>query len=432
MPSTLRFFVPPPNPGAVQQIEDLVHGRAFGDALRIAALEAVPRAVWFSGGSPEEVEAAVRATVDAARRERRVPILVSYNVPFRDCAQYSSGGAVDTAAYEAWIDAFARGIGGHEAVVLLEPDGLGIIPYNTTINGASDWCRPTVTDATGNSVPAPGASPAERYAQLNHAVDALQSLAPKSLVYLDGSHSSWLPVGEAAYRLVTAGVQKTEGFFLNVSNYQPTPQLTQYGTWISKCIYYTNNAAEGGWRLGHYEYCAGQDYPANRQDYSTWALTDQWYADNVDNAANPPSGPSVLAHFVIDTGRNGQGPLDVSAYAAAPFNQPASVVAGLGAGNWCNAKGAGVGRRSTAQTGVALLDAYLWVKVPGESDGSCDIAGGARAWDYAQYNPWGVAGDAQAHFDPLWGEVDPVAGGWFPEQALELANRADPPLTSLH
>jgi endoglucanase len=84
--------------------------------------------------------------------------------------------------------------------------------------------------------------------------------------------------------------------------------------------------------------------------------------------------------------------------------------------------------RPTANTGVALLDAYLWVKIPGESDGSCDIAGGARGWDYTQYNPWSLTGAAQLHFDPLWGLVDPAAGDWFPQQAVQLAQLASPPL----
>ena len=136
-----------------------------------------------------------------AKAQRRVPILVAYNTPFRDCAQYSAGGATDTAAYKAWIDGFAAGIGGDPAVVILEPDSLGIIPYNTTIYGAADWCKPTVTDASGNPVAAPGASPDERYAQLNYAVDAIEAKAPRAMVYLDGTHSSWLGVGEAAYRL---------------------------------------------------------------------------------------------------------------------------------------------------------------------------------------------------------------------------------------
>ncbi len=132
--------------------------------------------------------------------------------------------------------------------------------------------------------------------------------------------------------------------------------------------------------------------------------------------------------FVIDTGRNGQGPFRAEAYASAPYNQPASVVSGLGAGYWCNGYGACAGLRPTLATGLPLLDAYLWIKVPGESDGTCDIAGGARAWDFGAYNPWGIAGDAQSHFDPLWEQVDPEAGKWFPAQGLQLARNANPSL----
>lgn len=84
---------------------------------------------------------------------------------------------------------------------------------------------------------------------------------------------------------------------------------------------------------------------------------------------------------------------------------------------------------SDCPQGVPVLDAYLWVKTPGQSDGSCDIAGGARACDYSRYNPSAVSGsDAQSHFDPLWGQVGPAAGAWFPAQALDLVENANPPL----
>ena len=63
------------------------------DALRIAAMEATPQAVWFVDGTPADVRSAVRKTMREAKAQRRVPILVAYNVPFRDCAQYSAGGA---------------------------------------------------------------------------------------------------------------------------------------------------------------------------------------------------------------------------------------------------------------------------------------------------------------------------------------------------
>jgi endoglucanase len=218
-------------------------------------------------------------------------------------------------------------------------------------------------------------------------------------------------------------VQRAQGFFVNVSNYQPTPQLTKYGTWISECLAYAANPAEGGWRLGHYGYCASQYFPASPADFSTWTKTDKWYADNL-------AGAVPTAHFVIDTSRNGQGPTDMSVYGAPPFNQPAAVITTLQSGNWCNAPAAGLGLRPTTRTNVPLLDAYLWVKTPGQSDGQCDAAGGVRAWDYGAYTQpgWPTTTAEQSHFDPLWGIVDPAAGDWFPAQALALAHNANPPL----
>src|SRR6185369_84870 len=133
-----RFFVPPPDPEAVKQVAALLKGRDLVNAARLAAMVTTPQAVWFTGGSAADVEASVKKTMKQAALEQRVPVLVSYNVPFRDCAQYSSGGAVDTTAYEAWIDGFAKGIGSGKAVVILEPDSLGIIPYNTTIFEAEE------------------------------------------------------------------------------------------------------------------------------------------------------------------------------------------------------------------------------------------------------------------------------------------------------
>jgi endoglucanase len=104
------------------------------------------------------------------------------------------------------------------------------------------------------------------------------------------------------------------------------------------------------------------------------------------------------------------------------------VIRGLSPGAWCTPPGTGLGLRPTTETGVPLLDAYLWIKTVGESDGSCDINGGTRAWDYDRYNPWGIAGESQKHFDPLWGMIDPAAGTWFPAHALDLAEKAQPPL----
>jgi endoglucanase len=64
------------------------------------------------------------------------------------------------------------------------------------------------------------------------------------------------------------------------------------------------------------------------------------------------SGLTNGSHYVIDTSRNGAGPTDDTMY-------------------WCNPKGRALGAAPTTATGNGNIDAYLWVKRPGESDGSC-------------------------------------------------------------
>ena len=65
------------------------------------------------------------------------------------------------------------------------------------------------------------------------------------------------------------------------------------------------------------------------------------------------SGMTNGAHYVIDTSRNGAGP---------------AADTGL---NWCNPDGRALGTAPTTATAGEHADAYLWVKRPGESDGSC-------------------------------------------------------------
>ncbi|KAF0716439.1 Aste57867_2863 [Aphanomyces stellatus] len=54
---------------------------------------------------------------------------------------------------------------------------------------------------------------------------------------------------------------------------------------------------------------------------------------------------------------------------------------------WCNAKAAGIGLPPTDQTGSSLVDYYLWLKTPGQSDGTCagqtvDSLSGPAAGDF--------------------------------------------------
>jgi endoglucanase len=56
--------------------------------------------------------------------------------------------------------------------------------------------------------------------------------------------------------------------------------------------------------------------------------------------------------YVIDTSRNGNGPAAGDMY-------------------WCNPGGRALGVQPTTATGNGHIDAFLWVKRPGDSDGSC-------------------------------------------------------------
>jgi endoglucanase len=114
------------------------------------------------------------------------------------------------------------------------------VPRCSYINGIHEWCEP---DLTGTGL-TPAQANQARYDQLNHAVDALESQRDTS-VYLDGTHSAWLGVGDISERLVKAGVERAQGFFLNVSNYQFAPNSTAYGTWISDCITYATAVNSG-------------------------------------------------------------------------------------------------------------------------------------------------------------------------------------------
>jgi endoglucanase len=327
-------------------------------------------------------------------------VLVAYNVPFRDCAQFSAGGATTMAEYKAWIDGFAAGIGGREASVILEPDGLGIIPwYNPFADCDSwlpdpsvlEWCQPAEADPT--------TAAAERFEMLRYAVSVLKA-NPKTKVYLDGTHTGWLGAGDSADRLAQAGVASADGFFLNVSNYQEDAKLEKYGTWVAKCLWFADPSS-GSWGAGHPEWCGSQYSPASADDFSTWALTDQWYLDNVESQTWVPyPGDAGLKHFVTDTSRNALGP-----WAATPEQETLGDVQ-----DWCNPPGRGAGLRPSTETSSALLDAYLWIKVPGESDGEC--------------NRWSPPGSE----DPVRLMMDPAAGDWFPEMALELAKNAVPSL----
>ncbi|MET7715729.1 glycoside hydrolase family 6 protein [Streptomyces sp. NPDC005407] len=243
---------------------------------------------------PDNPGAEAKGYTEAATKADRDALLVLYNIPHRDCGQFSKGGAADGSAYRAWVDQVATGIGDRRATVVLEPDA---------VLHLVDSCTPQEFHE-------------ERFDLLKDAVERLKR-QPNTKVYLDAGNAGWSQPDALFDPLQRAGIGKADGFAVNVSNFYPTAASKEFGEKLS--------AKVGG------------------------------------------------KHFVIDTSRNGNGP-----YTGGDLKE-----------NWCNPPGRALGEAPTTDTGDPLVDAYLWVKRPGESDGDC--RGG------------------------------PKAGEWWPEYALGLA-----------
>ncbi|MFI5686138.1 glycoside hydrolase family 6 protein [Streptomyces sp. NPDC051636] len=247
-----------------------------------------PAAVWFADHTPATIASRVRAVTSGAAAQRRVPVLVPYAIPHRDCGGASQGGAPDLAAYDAWIDAFAAGLGSGEVIVVLEPDSV-----------AQSGCLPSGDRAA-------------RFTALARAGRVLKAANPAARVYYDAGHSGWNPAGRQAALLKQAGAASpasSDGIFSNVSNFHTTTDEIAYDRQVLDAL----------------------------------------------------GGPADLG-AVIDTSRNGNG---------APPD-----------GAWCDPSGRRIGRSPTLDTGEPGIDAYLWVKPPGESDG-CKGAAGAFTPSYA-------------------------------------------------
>lgn len=269
-----RLFVDP-NSAAKRQAETWRRSRP-ADAALIARIADQPVARWL-GGWVRDIRREVSQAVATITGSGALPVFVAYNIPYRDCGSYSAGGSATAVAYRSWISDFAAGVGGRNAIVILEPDAL----------------------AGMDCLAAAGRR--ERLALLRHAVTEFRQ--HRAAVYIDAGHANWHAPAEMARRLNEAGIAQASGFSLNVSNFSSTESNIAYGEQVSRLV--------GG------------------------------------------------KHFIIDTSRNGL--------------QTTST-------EWCNPRGRALGVAPTTNTGHPLVDAFLWVKAPGESDGTCGGGPEAGSW----------------------------------------------------
>ena len=327
------------------------------DGARLKKLTAFPTAVWLE--SLETAKLAGPTLDDALKQEAAgggpiVPVFVIYNLPNRDCAAEGSRG-------ELFVDK------GGEA--LYQSQFIDVIAAAFAAHPSQKIAVVLEPDSLPNLVTnaeLPTCAAAEQIYRRGVAYAISKLSLPNVFIYLDAAHAGWLGWPKNLPRAVTlfkevlataGGADRIRGFAVNVSNYDPPREPKAQKS--------------------------GPDDPS--QD-------EIGYVE--DLAAGLAKVGVTGKGFIIDTSRNGKGGIRSTP------------------GNWCNVKGAGLGERPKVAP-APNIDAFLWVKTPGESDGTTDRKA-------ARFDENCVSDDAMPGA--------PEAGELFAPYLIELTKNASPPL----
>jgi cellulose 1,4-beta-cellobiosidase len=375
---------------------------------RIAAINGV------SGGM------GLRAHLDEALKQKGsgelVVQLVIYDLPGRDCAALASNGELgpnDLDKYKSqYIDPITSILSeskyaGLRIATVIEPDSLPNLVTNAGgTNTTTDAC--VTMKSNGNYEKG-----------VSYALDKLGALA-NVYNYIDAGHHGWLgwdsnlgPSVQEFYKVATtngASVSDVAGFIVNTANYSPvkepnfkvTDMVNGQTIRQSKWVDWNQYVDEQSFALG---------------------LRDKLVAAGFD------SGLGML----IDTSRNGWGG-SARPTGPGPSTSVDDYVNGgridrrIHAGNWCNQSGAGIGQRPTAAPATGV-DAYVWVKPPGESDGNSAAVPNDEGKGFDRMCDPTYGGNARNGNNPTGALPNaPLAGHWFSAQFQQLMQNAYPPL----
>ncbi|QNE20656.1 glycoside hydrolase [Kribbella qitaiheensis] len=419
-----------PYAGATQYVNPTwaaaVEGAATraGDPAQAAKMRAVktqPTAVWMDRISAIVGNAdgnGLRFHLDNALTQKQsgtplVVNLVIYDLPGRDCYALASNGELPATAagltrYKSeYIDPIAAILAdpkyqGLRIAATIEPDSLP----NLITNSSQSECQQ--------------AAPFYRDG-VKYALDKLHAI-PNVYNYIDAAHSGWLGWDSNAApaaklfadvaRTTQAGLASVDGFVTNTANttplaepYLPDPTLTLNGTPIRSSAFYEWNS----------------DF-----DELDWTA----HLHSLLVAEGFPAGTGML----IDTSRNGWGgtarPTATSTSTELnTYVDQSRVDRRNHRGAWCNPLGAGIGERpqaTPAAPAASHLDAFVWIKPPGESDGaSTDIQNDEGKRFDRMCDPTFVSpklGNRLTGASP----GAPLAGRWFESQFAELVRNAFP------
>ena len=384
-------------------------------------------AVWMDRiGAIDPAEGfGLRDHLDAALEQGANLIqVVVYDLPNRDCHALASNGELDqgpegTLRYRTeYIDVIA-GIfadprySNLRIVAIIEPDSLP----NLVTNLSDPDCQ-LATDPTDGYV-----------ANTRYTLNKLSQI-PNVYSYVDIGHSGWLGWDDNFGKAITLigdaikstdnGVRSIAGFVSNTAGYTPTHE-----PFLDALANSAFPGSGGGMQVRQASFYEWNPY------FSEVSYVQAWRTRMI--AAGFPESIGML----IDTSRNGWGGLDrptaqSTSTVLDTFVNESRVDRRIHRGNWCNQPG-GIGERPQA-TPAPGVDAYVWVKPPGESDGA--------ASEELSFDPLDPAKGFDRMCDPTYTRSEgnnasvgtgalanaPVAGRWFPEAFQLLVQNAYPAL----
>ncbi|GAB2610162.1 hypothetical protein GCM10027168_48890 [Streptomyces capparidis] len=359
----------------------------------------------------------LKAHLDTAKAQGANMIqVVIYDLPGRDCAALASAGELKAHEIDRYkteyIDPIVKimsdpAYADLRIVNLIEPDSLPNLVTNAGSEaGSTEACR--TMKANGNYVKGVG-----------YALNKLGDL-PNTYNYIDAAHHGWLgwdtnfsPFAQQAKEAATAEgatVDDVTGFITNTANYSAL-------------------------REPHFSVTDSINGTTVRQ--SKW-LDWNMYADEL-SFAQALRNEMVKAGFrsnigmLIDTARNGWGGPDRPSGPAAKTTVDAYIDGSrvdrrLHPGNWCNQVGAGIGERPTTAPEPGI-DAYVWAKPPGESDGSSKPIDNDEGKGFDRMCDPTYEGNARNGFNkPGAMDNSPLAGHWFSAHFRMLLANAYPPI----
>jgi len=377
-----------------------------------------PTAVWLDriaaiAGTPNSMSngpMGLRDHLDAAVMQGAGYIqLVIYDLPGRDCSALASNGELgteDLPRYQAeYIDPIAAIMADAKysslrIINIIEIDSLPNLVTNTSVAKCAQM------KSNGGYVQG-----------IAYALQKLGAL-PNTYNYIDAGHHGWLGWDEnlgpsAALFAETAklaGFNTVHGFITNTANYSSLAEP-----------FLQSGSTPGGTQLRMAKFIDWNPFV----DEQSFALAMRQKL--ISLGFDPGIG------MLIDTSRNGWGGAarPTAASTATDVNMfvdQSRIDRRIHAGNWCNQTGAGIGERPRANP-QAGIDAYVWVKPPGESDGASQEIANQDGKGFDRMCDPSYGGN-ERNGNNLTGSLAdaPLAGAWFSAQFQELMRNANPPL----